>query len=158
MAEITLLRPVQLAEREQPNGPGRSGRRCSAERTRIIADYRARIVPKICPSHILHCIVSCFTINSKELMLVLLLICQLDTPDGFPARYTLSRRAPSTCTCRRSDRPSAPGVGVCPHYPAHHAHQPTPLLQSLMSRYGPGMACSSGKSSKPGTSITWIWP
>ena len=41
MAVITLLTPVQLAERDQPNGPGRSGRRRSAERTRIIEEYKA---------------------------------------------------------------------------------------------------------------------
>ncbi len=41
MAEITLLTPVQLAERDQPTGPGRSGRRRSAERTRIIGEYKA---------------------------------------------------------------------------------------------------------------------
>ena len=41
MAEITLLTPAQVAEREQPKGPGRTGRPRSAERTRIIEDYKA---------------------------------------------------------------------------------------------------------------------
>ena len=42
MAEITLLTPEQLIERQQkPKGNGRSGRRRSPERTRIIAEYKA---------------------------------------------------------------------------------------------------------------------
>ena len=42
MAEITLLTPEQIAEREQkPNGHGRSGRRRSPARTRIIEAYKA---------------------------------------------------------------------------------------------------------------------
>ncbi len=42
MAEITLLTPEQIAEREQkPNGQGRSGRRRSPARTRIIEAYKA---------------------------------------------------------------------------------------------------------------------
>ena len=42
MAEITLLTPEQLAERDQkPTGKGRSGRRRSPERTRIIEQYKA---------------------------------------------------------------------------------------------------------------------
>jgi hypothetical protein len=41
MAEITLLTPEQLAEREQkPQGHGRRGRRRSEERTRIIEEYK----------------------------------------------------------------------------------------------------------------------
>ncbi len=42
MAEITLLTPEQVAEREQkPKGQGRSGRRRSPARTRIIEAYKA---------------------------------------------------------------------------------------------------------------------
>ena len=42
MADITLLTPAELAEREQkPQGRGRSGRRRSEERTRIIEEYKA---------------------------------------------------------------------------------------------------------------------
>lgn len=42
MAEISLLTPEQLAEREQkPKGKNRSGRRRSEERTRIIEEYKA---------------------------------------------------------------------------------------------------------------------
>ena len=42
MAEIQLLSPEQLAEREQkPKGRSRSGRRRSEERTRIIEEYKA---------------------------------------------------------------------------------------------------------------------
>src|SRR5918911_4464646 len=42
MAEITLLTPEQLAERQQkPKGKGRSGRRRSPERTGIIEEYKA---------------------------------------------------------------------------------------------------------------------
>src|SRR5919202_1270821 len=42
MAEITLLTPEQLAERQQkPTGKGRSGRRRSPERTRSIEQYKA---------------------------------------------------------------------------------------------------------------------
>jgi hypothetical protein len=42
VATITLLTPEQVAEREQkPKGQGRSGRRRSEERTRIIEDYKA---------------------------------------------------------------------------------------------------------------------
>ena len=41
MAEITLLTPEQLIEREQkPKGKGRSGRRRSPERTRVIEEYK----------------------------------------------------------------------------------------------------------------------
>ena len=41
MAEIRLLSPEQLAEREQkPKGRNRSGRRRSEERTRIIEEYK----------------------------------------------------------------------------------------------------------------------
>src|ERR671917_2856089 len=41
MAEITLLTPEQVAEREQkPKGQGRSGRRRSPARTRIIEEYK----------------------------------------------------------------------------------------------------------------------
>ena len=44
MAEITLLTPEQLIERQQkPKGQGRSGRRRSAERTRIIEEYKAAL-------------------------------------------------------------------------------------------------------------------
>ena len=44
MAEITLLTPEQLVERQQkPKGQGRSGRRRSAERTRIIEEYKAAL-------------------------------------------------------------------------------------------------------------------
>src|SRR5919202_4012042 len=41
MAEITLLTPEQLAERQKPTGKGRSGRRRSPERTRIIEQCQA---------------------------------------------------------------------------------------------------------------------
>ena len=42
MAEITLLTPEQLAEGEQkPKSHGRSGRRRSPARTRIIEEYKA---------------------------------------------------------------------------------------------------------------------
>src|SRR5919202_2353253 len=42
MAEITLLTPEQLIARQQkPKGNGRSGRRRSPERTRIIEEYKA---------------------------------------------------------------------------------------------------------------------
>ena len=42
MAEITLLTPEQVAEREQkPKGQGRSGRRRSPARTRIIEEYKS---------------------------------------------------------------------------------------------------------------------
>ena len=42
MAEITLLTPEQIADREQqPTGHGRSGRRRSPARTRIIEAYKA---------------------------------------------------------------------------------------------------------------------
>src|SRR5919202_5070855 len=41
MAEITLLTPEQITEREQkPKGKGRSGRRRSPERTRVIEEYK----------------------------------------------------------------------------------------------------------------------
>ena len=44
MAEITLLTPEQLVERQQkPKGQGRSGRRRSPERTRIIEEYKAAL-------------------------------------------------------------------------------------------------------------------
>ena len=42
MAEITLLTPERIAERQQkPSGRGRSGRRRRPERTRIIEEYKA---------------------------------------------------------------------------------------------------------------------
>ena len=41
MAELVMLTPEQVAERERPKGPGRVGRRRSAERTRIIEEYKA---------------------------------------------------------------------------------------------------------------------
>ncbi len=42
MAEITLLTPEQVAEREQkPKGQKRSGRRRSAERTRMIEEFKS---------------------------------------------------------------------------------------------------------------------
>src|ERR671933_2356319 len=41
MAEITLLTSEQLAERQKPKGKGRTGRRRSPERTRIIEEYKA---------------------------------------------------------------------------------------------------------------------
>ncbi len=41
MADIRILSPEELAEREQkPKGRNRSGRRRSEERTRIIEDYK----------------------------------------------------------------------------------------------------------------------
>src|SRR5919199_4567718 len=43
MAEITLLTPEQLAERQKPQGKGRSGRRRSPERTRMIEQYKAAL-------------------------------------------------------------------------------------------------------------------
>ena len=43
MAELVMLTPAQVAEREQPKGPGRVGRRRSAERTRIIEEYKAAL-------------------------------------------------------------------------------------------------------------------
>jgi hypothetical protein len=44
MAEILILTPQELAEREQkPKGKGRSGRRRSEERTRIIEEYKAAL-------------------------------------------------------------------------------------------------------------------
>src|SRR5919202_3262997 len=42
MAEITLLTPEQIADRQlKPKGKGRSGRRRSEERARIIEEYKA---------------------------------------------------------------------------------------------------------------------
>jgi hypothetical protein len=42
MAELRLLTPTELAEREQkPKGRSRSGRRRSEERTRIIEEFKA---------------------------------------------------------------------------------------------------------------------
>ena len=42
MAEITLLTPEQIVEREQkPTGKGRSGRGRSPERTRVIEEFKA---------------------------------------------------------------------------------------------------------------------
>ena len=42
MADIRLLSPAELAEREQkPKGRNKSGRRRSEERTRIIEEYKA---------------------------------------------------------------------------------------------------------------------
>ena len=44
MADIVLLTPEQVAEREQkPKGQGRSGRRRSPERTRIIEEYKSAL-------------------------------------------------------------------------------------------------------------------
>ncbi len=43
MAELVLLTPEQVAERTQPKGPGRMGRRRSPERTRIIEAYKAAL-------------------------------------------------------------------------------------------------------------------
>src|SRR5919199_6716893 len=43
MAEITLLMPEQLAERQKPQGKGRSDRRRSPERTRMIEQYKAAL-------------------------------------------------------------------------------------------------------------------
>ena len=44
MAEIILLTPEQVAEREQkPKGQGRVGRRRSPERTQIIEEYKAAL-------------------------------------------------------------------------------------------------------------------
>ena len=44
MAEITLLTPEQLAERDRkPTGPGRGGRGRSPDRTRIIEEYKAAL-------------------------------------------------------------------------------------------------------------------
>ena len=45
MAEIIILTPEQVAEREQPKGQGRLGRQRSPERTRIIAEYKAALQP-----------------------------------------------------------------------------------------------------------------
>lgn len=42
MAEIRILTPQQLAEREQ-KPKGRSGRRRSEERTRVIEEYKAQL-------------------------------------------------------------------------------------------------------------------
>src|SRR5919205_1171861 len=42
MAELTILTPEQMVERQQkPKGDGRSGRRRSEARTRIIEQYKA---------------------------------------------------------------------------------------------------------------------
>ena len=42
MAEIRILSPDELAEREQkPKGKNRSGRRRSEDRTRVIEEYKA---------------------------------------------------------------------------------------------------------------------
>src|SRR5919199_6679249 len=43
MAEITLLTPEQIADRQKPKGKGRSGRRRSPERTHVIEQYKAAI-------------------------------------------------------------------------------------------------------------------
>ncbi len=43
MAELIILTPEQLAERDQPRGRGRSGRRRSEARTRIIESYKASL-------------------------------------------------------------------------------------------------------------------
>ena len=43
MAEIVILSPEQVAEREQPKGRGRRGRQRSPERTRIIEAYKAAL-------------------------------------------------------------------------------------------------------------------
>ncbi len=43
MAEIILLTPEQVAERENPKGRGRVGRQRSPERTRIIEAYKAAL-------------------------------------------------------------------------------------------------------------------
>ena len=43
MAELTILTPEQIAERQKPKGKGRSGRRRSEERTRIIEEYKAAL-------------------------------------------------------------------------------------------------------------------
>src|SRR4051794_31508145 len=43
MAEITLLTPEQLSEREPKKGQGKGGRRRSPERTRIIEGYKAAL-------------------------------------------------------------------------------------------------------------------
>ena len=44
MADIRILTPEELAEREQkPKGRNRSGRRRSEERTRIIEEYKAKM-------------------------------------------------------------------------------------------------------------------
>ncbi len=51
MAEITLLTPEQVAEREQkPKGHGRSGRRRSPARTRIIEEYKA-VMQDVAPGY-----------------------------------------------------------------------------------------------------------
>ena len=43
MAELHIVTPAQLPEREQPKGPGRVGRRRSPELTRIIEEYKAAL-------------------------------------------------------------------------------------------------------------------
>lgn len=43
MAELIVLTPEQLAERDQPRARGRSGRRRSEARTRIIQTYKASL-------------------------------------------------------------------------------------------------------------------
>jgi hypothetical protein len=51
MAEITLLTPEQVAEREQKrDGRGRSGRRRSPARTRIIEGYKA-VMQDVAPGY-----------------------------------------------------------------------------------------------------------
>ena len=51
MDEITLLTPEQIAEREQkPKGHGRSGRRRSPARTRIIEEYKV-VMQDVAPGY-----------------------------------------------------------------------------------------------------------
>ena len=51
MAEITLLTPEQIVEREQkPKSQGRSGRRRSPARTRIIEEYKA-VMQDVAPGY-----------------------------------------------------------------------------------------------------------